>query len=97
MACVSISTIYEPANDYEVILEVDPRDQRAPSDLSKLYLRTVTNQPIPLSAISTVRTTLGPVLVNHQGLLPAVTISFNLAPGVSLGQAVEEIRQLERT
>ena len=49
-----ISTIYEPANDYEVILEVDPRDQRAPSDLSKLYLRTVTNQPIPLSAISTV-------------------------------------------
>jgi HAE1 family hydrophobic/amphiphilic exporter-1 len=92
-----ISTIYEPANAYEVILEVNPLYQQAPSDLSKLYLRTAANQPIPLSAIATLRTTLGPVLINHQGLLPAVTISFNLAPGVSLGQAVEEIHQLERT
>src|SRR6185312_14429443 len=91
-----ISTIYQPANDYQVILEVDPKYQQTPSDLLKLYLRTSNNQPIPLSAIATLRTTLGPVLINHQGLLPAVTISFNLAPGVSLGQAVEEIRQLER-
>jgi hydrophobic/amphiphilic exporter-1 (mainly G- bacteria), HAE1 family len=92
-----ISTIYEPANDYQVILEVEPRYQESPSDLSKLYLRTATNQPIPLSAIAHLRTGLGPVLINHQGLLPAVTISFNLAPGVSLGQAVEEIHQLERS
>jgi HAE1 family hydrophobic/amphiphilic exporter-1 len=92
-----ISTIYEPSNDYQVILEVDPRYQRDPSDLSKLYLRTATNQPVPLSAVATLHTTLGPVIINHQGLLPSVTISFNLAPGVSLGQAVEEIRQLERT
>ncbi|MGH6980763.1 MAG: efflux RND transporter permease subunit, partial [Stellaceae bacterium] len=92
-----ISTIYQPANDYQVILEVDPKYQQTPSDLSKLYLRTSTNQPIPLSAVASLRTTLGPVLINHQGLLPAVTISFNLAPGVSLGQAVEEIHQLERS
>jgi HAE1 family hydrophobic/amphiphilic exporter-1 len=92
-----ISTIYQPANDYQVILEVDPKYQQTPSDLSKLYLRTSTNQPIPLSAVATLRTTLGPVLINHQGLLPAVTISFNLAPGVSLGQAVEEIHGLERS
>jgi HAE1 family hydrophobic/amphiphilic exporter-1 len=92
-----ISTIYEPANDYQVILEIDPSYQRTPSDLNKLYLRTAANQPIPLSAIVTLRTALGPVLINHQGLLPAVTISFNLAPGVSLGQAVEEIHQLERS
>jgi hydrophobic/amphiphilic exporter-1 (mainly G- bacteria), HAE1 family len=92
-----ISTIYEPANDYQVILEVDPKYQTGPADLSKLYLRTVQGQPVPLSALATLRTGLGPVLVNHQGLLPSVTISFNLAPGVSLGQAVEEIRQLERT
>jgi len=92
-----ISTIYQPANDYQVILEIDPDFQRTPSDLTKLYLRTSTNQPIPLSAIAKLRTTLGPVLINHQGLLPAVTISFNLAPGVALGQAVEEIHQLERS
>ncbi|MGH6988651.1 MAG: efflux RND transporter permease subunit [Stellaceae bacterium] len=91
-----ISTIYEPANDYEVILEVNPADQRNPSDLSKLYLRTAAGQPVPLSAIATLHTRLGPVLVNHQGLLPAVTIAFNLAPGMSLGQAVAEIHQLER-
>jgi len=92
-----ISTIYQPANDYQVILEVDPKYQTGPADLSKLYLRTAQGQPVPLSAVATLRTGLGPVLVNHQGLLPSVTISFNLAPGVSLGQAVEEIRQLERT
>ncbi len=92
-----ISTIYEPANDYQVILEVEPKYQRNPSDLSKLYLRNAANQPIPLSAVAHLRTELGPVLINHQGLLPAVTISFNLAPGVSLGQAVEEIHQLERS
>jgi HAE1 family hydrophobic/amphiphilic exporter-1 len=92
-----ISTIYEPANDYQVILEIAPEYQRAPSDLNKLYLRTANNQPIPLSSIAKLRTSLGPVLINHQGLLPAVTISFNLAPGVSLGQAVEEIHQLERS
>ncbi len=92
-----ISTIYQPANDYQVILEVEPKYQRNPSDLSKLYLRNAANQPIPLSAVAHLRTELGPVLINHQGLLPAVTISFNLAPGVSLGQAVEEIHQLERS
>ncbi|HEX7966719.1 MAG TPA: multidrug efflux RND transporter permease subunit [Stellaceae bacterium] len=91
-----ISTIYQPSNDYEVILEVDPRFQRDPTDLSRLYLRAANGQPVPLSAVATVHAGIGPVTVNHQGQLPAVTISFNLAPGMSLGDAVAAIGRVER-
>ncbi len=91
-----ISTIYQPTNDYEVILEVDPRFQRDPTDLSRLYLRAANGISVPLGAIATVHAGIGPVTVNHQGQLPAVTIAFNLAPGVSLGDAVVAIGRLER-
>ncbi len=91
-----ISTIYAPANDYLVILEVDPRFQQDPTDLSRLYLHGANGQAVPLDAVATLRSGVGPVTVNHQGQLPAVTISFNLAPGVSLGAAVQEIQQVER-
>src|SRR6266849_6655753 len=91
-----ISTIYQPTNDYEVILEVDPRFQRDPTDLSRLYLRAANGISVPLGAIATVYAGIGPVTVNHQGQLPAVTIAFNLAPGVSLGDAVVAIGRLER-
>src|SRR6185312_14372412 len=91
-----ISTIYEPSNDYQVILEVDPRYQQDPSDLSRFYLRSASGQAVPLDAIATVTSALGPVTVNHQGQLPSVTISFNLAPGVALGDAVNAIRAVER-
>ncbi|MDE2228465.1 MAG: efflux RND transporter permease subunit [Alphaproteobacteria bacterium] len=91
-----ISTIYEPSNDYEVILELDKRFQQSPSDLSKIYLKSATGQSVPLAAVATLGSGAGPVTVNHQGQLPSVTISFNLAPGVSLGTAVNEISQLER-
>jgi len=91
-----ISTIYEPSNDYQVILEVDPRYQQDPSDLSRIYLRSASGQAVPLDAIATVTSALGPVTVNHQGQLPSVTISFNLAPGVALGDAVNAIRAVER-
>ncbi len=91
-----VSTIYLPANDYEVILEIDPAYQRDPEALSRLYVRSSTGQMVPLYAFATVRQGVGPVTVNHQGQLPSVTISFNLAPGVSLGEALDGIRRVER-
>ncbi|HZS84756.1 MAG TPA: efflux RND transporter permease subunit [Stellaceae bacterium] len=95
-----VSTIYTSSNDYEVILEADPQFQRDPAALSRIYVRPTTGSnapPIPLDAFATVRRSVGPLTVNHQGQLPSVTISFNLAPGVSLGDAVQRIQQLERT
>ncbi|MBU6505948.1 MAG: efflux RND transporter permease subunit [Alphaproteobacteria bacterium] len=91
-----ISTIYEPSDDYEVILELDKRFQQSPSDLSKIYLKSANGQAVPLGAVATIASGVGPVTVNHQGQLPSVTISFNLAPGVSLGTAVNAISRLER-
>ncbi len=91
-----ISTIYTPTNDYQVILEADPRYQRDPDQLAKLYVRSSTGQLVPLEAFTKVRQTNGPLGINHQFQLPAVTISFNLAPGVSLGDAVGRISALER-
>jgi HAE1 family hydrophobic/amphiphilic exporter-1 len=91
-----VSTIYQPSNDYQVILEVDPRYQRDPTDLSRIYLRSASGQAVPLDAIAALHSAVGPVTVNHQGQLPSVTISFNLAPGVSLGDAVDAIRRAER-
>jgi len=86
-----ISTIYEPSNSYYVILEIDKAYQQSPSDLGKIYLKNGTGQAVPLGALASMSTGLGPVTVNHQGQLPSVTISFNLQPGFSLGTAVEEI------
>jgi HAE1 family hydrophobic/amphiphilic exporter-1 len=91
-----ISTIYEPANSYEVILELQKSFQQGPQDLSKIYLKSSSGQAVPLGAVATMSTGLGPVTVNHQGQLPSVTISFNLQPGFALGTAVNEIAQLER-
>ena len=91
-----ISTIYEPSDDFEVILEIDKRYQQSPSDLSKIYLKSQTGASVPLEAVATIASAVGPVTVNHQGQLPAVTISFNLVPGTSLGTAVEEIGRTER-
>jgi HAE1 family hydrophobic/amphiphilic exporter-1 len=91
-----ISTIYAPSNDYEVIMEIDPQYQRDPAALSKLYIRSASGQMVPLDAFATIQQGIGPVTVNHQSQLPAVTISFNLAPGVSLGEAVSAIGRVER-
>jgi hydrophobic/amphiphilic exporter-1 (mainly G- bacteria), HAE1 family len=90
-----ISTIFAPSNDYQVILEADPRYQQDPSDLSRIYLRSASGQAVPLNAIAKVSSGVGPVTVNHQGQLPSVTISFNLLPGLSLGEAVDAIRRAE--
>ncbi len=91
-----ISTIYAPSNDYEVILEIDPAYQTDPSALSKIYVRAGNGgQMVPLDSFATVASGVGPVTVNHQGQLPSVTISFNLA-GISLGEAESAIERVQR-
>src|SRR6195256_6471864 len=91
-----VGTIYMPSNDYQIILEAQPQFRVDPSDLSKLYMKTANNQTIPIAAIARLVPTIGALQINHQGQQPAVTISFNLAPGISLGYAVDEITALEQ-
>jgi HAE1 family hydrophobic/amphiphilic exporter-1 len=93
-----VSTIYAATNQYYVIMELEPRFQNDPSQLSKLYIRSATGQLVPLDSVARLIPTVGPLTVNHQGQIPAVTVSFNLRPGVSLGPAVDEItRQARQT
>jgi HAE1 family hydrophobic/amphiphilic exporter-1 len=92
-----VGTIYMPSNDYQIILEAQPQFRVDPSDLSKLYMKTANNQTIPLGAVAKLVPTVGPLMINHQGQQPAVTISFNLAPGVSLGYAVDKITAIEQS
>jgi HAE1 family hydrophobic/amphiphilic exporter-1 len=92
-----VGTIYMPSNDYQIILEAQPQFRVDPSNLSKLYVKTADNRTIPLDAVAKMVPSVGPLQINHQGQQPAVTISFNLAPDVSLGYAVDKITQLEQT
>ncbi|MGA7995330.1 MAG: efflux RND transporter permease subunit [Bradyrhizobium sp.] len=92
-----VSTIYMPSNDYQIILEAQPQFRVDPSDLSKLYVKTTSNQTIPLDAVAKLVPSVGPLQINHQGQQPAVTISFNLAPNYSLGYAVDEITKIEQS
>ena len=91
-----ISTIYAPNNEYRVIMELAPLYQRDPSALSLLYIRSNSGQLVPLNVVAGLTATLGPLSVNHLGQLPAVTLSFNLKPGVSLGDAVKRVDDLAR-
>jgi HAE1 family hydrophobic/amphiphilic exporter-1 len=91
-----VSTIYAPNNAYQVILELDPQFQANPQALSMLYVRSTSGQLVPLNALAKFRTTFGPLAVNHSGQLPSVTLSFNLKPGMSLGQAVADIDRLAK-
>jgi hydrophobic/amphiphilic exporter-1 (mainly G- bacteria), HAE1 family len=113
-----VATIYTATNDYQVILESQPKFQADPSQLQNIYLKTSVpgagaggpagpgagisgtgtpgGQSIPLSAVTRIVPAVGPLQVNHQGNQPSVTISFNLAPGFSLGQAADAIREIER-
>jgi len=91
-----VATIYSPVNYYQVILETQPDFQVSPDDLARVYLKTTNGTTVPLSAVTRFERTVGPLQVNHQGQQPAVTIAFNLAPGFSLGQAVDAIQKLER-
>ena len=89
-----VSTIYAPNNQYQVILELEPKYQTDPSALSMLYIRSNTGQLVPLNTLATLTRNTGPLTVNHLGQLPAVTVSFNLKPGVSLGDAVNIVEKL---
>jgi HAE1 family hydrophobic/amphiphilic exporter-1 len=91
-----VSTIYAPNNQYQVILELLPQYRTDASVLSMLYIRSSQGELVPLRAVTSLRENLGPLVVNHSGQLPSVTISFNLKPGVSLGQAVEQVQALTR-
>ena len=89
-----VGTIYTPSNDYQIILEVQPKFRVDPiGPVPKLYGQTADNgRPMPLDAVAKMVPTIGPLQINHQGQQPAVTISFNLAPAMSLGHAVDQIR-----
>src|SRR6266702_5404347 len=90
-----VSTIYTDINEYWVVMEVQPQYQTDPDALSQLYIRAAAGRLIPLSAVAKLSRTIGPMTVSHLGQLPAVTISFNLRPGVALGTAVDQIRKLQ--
>ncbi len=92
-----IATLFTQLNQYHVIEEVDPHFQLSTDALTHLYVRsTGSGQLVPLSVLASVEQGLAPISINHQGLFPAITLSFNLAPGVSLGQAVDAIRAWEQ-
>ena len=89
-----VSTIYAPTNQYKVLLELDPKYQSHADSLSEIYLKSGTGQLVPLTALVKKKEDSGPLSINHSGQLPSVTISFNLKPGVALGDAVNEIGDL---
>jgi HAE1 family hydrophobic/amphiphilic exporter-1 len=91
-----VSTIYAPGDEYSVILELLPEYRADPAALSLIYLRSDSGKMVPLSAVAEIRRGIGPASINHLGQLPAVTLSFNLKPGVSLGEAVTRVQRLAR-
>jgi HAE1 family hydrophobic/amphiphilic exporter-1 len=91
-----VSTIYMPANEYQVILEAKPEFQSDPTALGRLYIHASNGRLVPLSAVASFSKTVGPAQVNHFGEMPATTISFNLKPGISLSQATAEIQKVAR-
>jgi HAE1 family hydrophobic/amphiphilic exporter-1 len=92
-----VSSIFAPTNQYQVILELDPLYQGDPAALGMLYIHATTDQLIPLETIASISKTIGPLSVNHLGQLPAVTISFNLRPGVALGDGMKLVDRLAAT
>jgi multidrug efflux pump len=87
-----ISILFTQLNQYRVVLEVKPEFRNNPRDLEEIYIRPAYGGRTPLGALSHIEYTKTPLAVNHQGQFPVVTVSFNLAPGVSLGEAVEAIK-----
>jgi HAE1 family hydrophobic/amphiphilic exporter-1 len=89
-----VSDIYAATNDYWVILELQPRYQTDPSALNMLYVRSNSGKLVSLNAVTKARTTVAPLTVTHLGQMPSVTISFNLAPGASLGEATDQVEKV---
>jgi multidrug efflux pump len=92
-----VSTIYKQLNQYHVVMEVEPRFWQSPEGLKDIYLHAANGGVVPLSAIAHYAPATAPLAVNHQGQFPAVTFSFNLAPGVALSDAVQTINQTEQS
>jgi hydrophobic/amphiphilic exporter-1 (mainly G- bacteria), HAE1 family len=90
-----ISTIYTSTNQYYVIMQVEDKYQTDPAVLSLLYVRSSSGRQVPLNTVAQLRRTVGPLTVTHAGQLPSVTISFNLDPGVALGDAVNRIQEIK--
>jgi HAE1 family hydrophobic/amphiphilic exporter-1 len=92
-AARQVTQIYAPSNQYPVVLRVAPQFQNDPSAMSLLYVRSNSGRLIPLESVARLTTNVGPFQVNHFGQLPSVNISFNLAPGLALGDAVSQIQR----
>ena len=91
-----VSTMYTPLNQYHVVMEADPSYWQSPDGLRYVYVRADDGKEVPLGAFTHYAAATAPLAVNHQGQVPSVTISFNLAPGIALGDAVTEIQSAER-
>jgi len=91
-----VSTIFTQLNQYHVVMEADPQFQQNPDALKNIYVRSASGQQIPLSAFTSLQPGTSALAINHQGQFPVVTLSFNLAPGVSLGEAVNGINAAKR-
>ena len=91
-----VSIMFTQLNQYRVILEVEPHFQLTPESLNKIYVKSTTGQMVPLSAFARLRTVTAPLAIAHEGQFPAVTLSFNLRPGSSLGAAVDSIQRAGR-
>jgi multidrug efflux pump len=91
-----VSTIFTQLNQYHVILEAQPGFRNSPAGLNNLYVQSTTGGAVPLSAFTQVQTVQVPLTVNHQGQFPVVTVSFNLAPGASLGDGVAAVHRAQR-
>jgi HAE1 family hydrophobic/amphiphilic exporter-1 len=91
-----VSTIYTPTNDYQVIMEYLPEFQSDARALLPIHIRSSTGKLVALTNLTRPRNTVGPLYINHYGQLPAITVSFNLQPGVSLGDAVDRVQQAAR-
>ncbi len=92
-----VGTTYTPLNQYHIVMEAAPQFWQSPDALKDIYIRSSTGTVVPLGAVASYQPTTAPLAVNHQGQFPAVTVSFNLAPGVALSQASGEIDQLEQS
>lgn len=91
-----VSTIYTENNDYQVILELLPEYQQGLEDLSTIYVRSGNGSLIPLDAVAALKRSVGPLSINHLGQFPSTTVSFNIKPGVSLGEKVREVEAIGR-
>jgi multidrug efflux pump len=89
-----IATLYTEINQYHVVMEVKADQRATPEALNRLYVRSADNTLVPLAALGTMKRGVMPLSVNHQGQFPATTVSFNLAPGVSLGRAMEAVERV---